>query len=271
MIIPAILTQNVVEAVAPVRTITNPKDLVDQEDELLLMQVGLNLSAGQWIVGEIANRIIGNYDMIVEQNLATVNFGTMQIYSYIASLCGKGVSSIRRYAAVAKFYSQEDRDLYCLSFSHFSAAMAYPTRWKELLAACVEEQNRRSGRMPPSDWIKVYADQNYITDMEAERMTDTTSLPLWLDDAGLQDNGGDAAVLQPDNGDNTSHISKKATARFIPYLLSVKDTLYRFAAALPVSESLKDKFAKLMLEFEMVLGEIQLELKQVDNDPKNML
>lgn len=273
--IPAIPDQsNAVTMTVP--TITSPKDLITKDDELILMQVGLNLSEGQWLIGDIVNKIISSYDLIIANNLAIVSFGTMQLYSHIASLCGKGVSSIRRYAAVAKFYSVQDRENYCLSFSHFANAMAYPTRWKEILAACVEQMTRSGGKTPPADWVKVYANTNYITDMEAERMVDESrNMPLYPDD-------GDVAGWQSTSTDSVtpayvpSNISTRAAARFMPYLVEVRDNIARFINAIPVSDNLKHRCAVLLSEFDKIMEEIRLEMQTqtnavVDRQRQNML
>lgn len=138
------------------------KTLFTSDDETELIRLGDAISLVCFRVGDIANEKIallgrrscsGNVSEAVRKSLLQISY--IDVYKYIASLVGRSERSVRKYAAVSKFYPPEIRTQFGpLKFAHFEAAMQYGSAWRTVLETALQQMDYFGGKPPTVEWIE---------------------------------------------------------------------------------------------------------------------
>lgn len=130
-----------------------------------LIQIGENLSRDKWKIGDIANEI----KQLTRERL--LNCSIMDVYSFVAQLLRDEFSArtIEYYAGLSGFYDCNTREeFHPLSHSHFAYARQYGDKWLEVLNLAMDLLGQ-SGKVPS------VAQVDYIFNRRGETLQD---LPL---------------------------------------------------------------------------------------------
>lgn len=103
-------------------------DIVPDEVQSELIQIGDFLTEGAFRIGDIANELISR---VAQSGWQVTND---RVYAAVGRFCGKSGRTVRYYAETSAFYPQDARqEFHTAPFSHFVFARGTGCKWREAL------------------------------------------------------------------------------------------------------------------------------------------
>lgn len=233
----------------------------EQIDRLIFL--GRVVSDAQWEIGRMTISILDAVDKHNETHKnPNAYVGYMDVYRFVSQLTGKRDRSIRRYVAACHFYSPATVEVYdVLPFEYFAEAMAYPSRWKEMLDAALRAMDTNGGKLPGVTWMS-----NLFTAVNHEDQAEELSkIPVDVEqDVRAYEAVSDALV---------DRLEKLVEAREETY--SVQDSIVLLAPIYKVIELIKEQIAKLPVTTEakvaafMSIDHLVTELEEIKGELEN--
>lgn len=138
---------------------------IPMELEIELDSISLTTRRNRWRIGDIAAQLC---DQVRQHQLEA---SEMEVYQAISIELNHEISArtVRWYASLSEFYSQETRDKYdILPYSHFELAMNHRLIWQDILDAAIKRMEYTGGRPPSVQWLEAFFRGRILENQEAD-------------------------------------------------------------------------------------------------------